>query len=295
MQGGTHEGVTPSYLCLSRHHVFRFRRRVPDDLRDRFRGDELRCSLGTKSKGEAVRIARMLAMKTDILFERLRNMASNKDLEDDAIRMDLIMKADLSDLRLGKFEIEYDPTKPGEQQEADRQIERIQAMAKAAMPTPAAPSPRSLGPTLSGMVEEFLSDGETRRRQDKAATVRKDKDALALFQQVVDGDTPINQVSQIHANEFAGLLESRGLAANTMNNHMGAVSKFSNWVHGRHPHAGHSKLDFSTLRFKVDKRPNAQRDAFTIEEVKQILQNERLHGLSFACQTPLGCVTVLRK
>jgi integrase len=63
-----------------------------------------------------------------------------------------------------------------------------------------------------------------------------------------------------------------------MNNHMGAVSKFSNWVHGRHPHARHDKLEFSTLRFKVDKRPDEQRAAFTVPEVKRILEDERLLG-----------------
>ena len=38
----------PSYLSLSRHHIFRFRRRVPDDLRRYFQSNELRRSWGSE-------------------------------------------------------------------------------------------------------------------------------------------------------------------------------------------------------------------------------------------------------
>lgn len=204
-------------------------------------------------------------------------MAGEKD-SDKELTAYMIMKFDLSELGLGRREIEYDPEKPGEKEEAERQIQRMEELAnsrRSIMPTVTSQNTR---PTLSAMVDEFLSDAEIRRRKDKAATVRKDRDALALFQTVAGASIPIDRVTQAMANDFAQYLESRGLAPNTMNNHMGAISKFSKWVHGRHPHVGHTKLDFSTLRFKIDKRPDAQRAAFTIDEVKSILSDERMQG-----------------
>ena len=263
----------PSYLHVSRHHVFVFRRRVPNDLRAHFNSDELRCSLRTKSKQDAVRVARAMALKTDLVFEELRAMG--KKTKDDVIQADLIYEMDFLDLGR-RIVINYDPAKAGEKEEADRRISETQALMKSvAIPTVAGLVTAG-APTLSAMVDAFLSENEILRRRDKPATVRKDKDALALFQQVAGRETPIRQVSQAQAIEFEQLLESRGLAPNTKNNHMGAVSKFSNWVHGRHREARHDKLDFSTLRFKVDKRADEQRAAFTVPEVKLILEDERL-------------------
>jgi hypothetical protein len=68
----------PSYLSLSRHRVFRFRRRVPDDLRRYFRSNELRRSLRVRDKREAVHVARMLALRTDLLFAELRGVSNGK-------------------------------------------------------------------------------------------------------------------------------------------------------------------------------------------------------------------------
>lgn len=269
----------PSYLHVSRHHVFVFRRRVPDDLRAHFNSDELRCSLRTRNKQEAVRVARAMALKTDLVFERLRAMG--KKTKDSVIRADMLYRLELPEW---KFELDYDPSKAGETEEADRRISEAHALAKSvALPSVTGPVTAG-GPTLNAMVDEFLSESEIRRRKDKPATVRKDKDALALFQKVAGGETPIHQVSQTEANTFSASLDLRELAPNTMNNHMGAVSKFSKWVHGRHPKARHDKLDFSTLRHKVDKRPDEQRAAFTVPEVKRILEDERL--LEFRMHEP---------
>ena len=96
----------PSYLSLSRHHVFRFRRRVPDDLRRYFRSNELRRSLRVRDKREAVHAARLLALRTDLLFEELRSVKNGKKKPDESLRQDMISEADLSELGLGKYKID---------------------------------------------------------------------------------------------------------------------------------------------------------------------------------------------
>jgi integrase len=272
----------PGYLRITRHHVYCFRRRVPDDLLGRFASNELRCSLATKDKKEAVRRARVLALKIDLLFERLRTMANDKQeeadkqKEADPLQVDLSHEIDLRELGLGLHKIDYDPNKPGEKEEADRRIAQLTQLAGSA--SPAAPVAASGGETgrLARVIQDFFSPTEVGRRRDKASTVRKDRDALTIFQAAVGADTAPGQLSQRDAVRFAEVLENRGLAANTVNNHLGAVSKFSKWLQGRRPEFRHTRLDFSSLRHKVDKRADEQRQQFTVAEVAQILQDADL-------------------
>lgn len=261
----------PSYLQVSRHYVFRFRRRVPDDLRHHFAINELRCSLSTKEKSKAVSMARVLAIKTDIIFDRLRHMTEKKK-DKDFLRIDLIWKADLSEL--GNFEIEYDPERPGEKEEAQRQIDRIQALQLQRLSTtapPARPTGTEVERKLSELIGDFLSGEEVKRRKNSPATVRRDSDALKLFQATIGRDLPMREVTQQHAVDYQRELARRGLADNTINNHLGALSKFSKWVDACRPSVGHKRLTVDALRVRVDKRPDEQRPAFTVDEVKRIL------------------------
>jgi hypothetical protein len=88
----------PSCLTLSRHHVFRLRSRVPDDLRRYFHSKELRRSLRIRDKRGAVHAASLLALRTDLLFEALRSMSNGKKKPDELVRQDLIVEMDLSEL-----------------------------------------------------------------------------------------------------------------------------------------------------------------------------------------------------
>ncbi|MFM9834988.1 MAG: DUF6538 domain-containing protein, partial [Methylophilaceae bacterium] len=75
--------TTSSYLKLSRHNVYIFRRRIPKSLLDYFKTNELRISTKSSNKKTALYIARSIANESDLLFERLKNnhnMAEKKAL-----------------------------------------------------------------------------------------------------------------------------------------------------------------------------------------------------------------------
>jgi hypothetical protein len=58
----------PSYLQLSAHGVYYFRAAVPDALRARLGRREIKCSLGTRSKAEAVELARSIPLSMRHLY-----------------------------------------------------------------------------------------------------------------------------------------------------------------------------------------------------------------------------------
>lgn len=271
----------PSYIRLSRHHVYCFRRRIPHDLLGIFPVGEVRHSLKTKDRKIAVQRARELALRIDLLFERVRAMANNKNDEDEGLRFDLTVAVEAQAPGLN-FKIDYDPLKPEERDEADRRLAELHKL------LPSQPAQRIQvalpSESLAVVIQAFFDKSEIGRRRDKAATVRKDQDALRLFSEVVGAAVPAMAVAQEHAVKFANTLESRGLAANTKNNHMGAVSKFSQWMTGWRPELGHKKLDFRALRFKVEKRSDEQREAFSDDEVLRILRDEQF--LAFRTSEP---------
>ena len=63
--------MSKSYLLATPANWF-FRRKIPDDLRHKFCRRELKVSLKTGSKQTALKRARVLAYKTDLIFETLR-------------------------------------------------------------------------------------------------------------------------------------------------------------------------------------------------------------------------------
>ena len=114
----------PAYLRISRHHVYSFRRRIPDDLQDRFATNELRYSLKTKDRRQAIRLSRICALKVDLLFDYLRRMAKKKNPKGELLKTDMVVSFDMGEL--GRLAIDYDPTKAGEKEEVDRRIEQLQ-------------------------------------------------------------------------------------------------------------------------------------------------------------------------
>ena len=63
--------MSKNYLLATPANWF-FRRKVPPDLRNIFGRRELKVSLKTGSKQTALKRARVLAYKTDLIFETLR-------------------------------------------------------------------------------------------------------------------------------------------------------------------------------------------------------------------------------
>lgn len=61
----------PSYLSLSRHHIYYFRWPLPQEVRQAGRSPYIRLSLRTREPKEALRLANMLAYHADCLIEQI--------------------------------------------------------------------------------------------------------------------------------------------------------------------------------------------------------------------------------
>ena len=300
---------TSSYLKLSRHNVYIFRRRIPKSLADFFVTNELRVSTKTSDKKIALHIARNIANESDLLFARLKknkNMADKKDFTELNNKLDhwkeknyLRTQIDeLDDLRLQDMiesnrkikELKEGHERVLNEREVshNRTIETVYASASKKINNPATLANDDL--KLSVLVDEFFSAESLEIRKNAVATVRKNRDSLKLFIEII-GDKHISQIGQPDAVVFGracphyGRKEGAKRAVSTINGYMNSVSKFSSWVSSIHSETGHIKLDFSDLRYKNTNRPADERPAFTREEVIRILNHPQL--LSFKITEPV--------
>lgn len=315
-----------SYLRLSRHNVYVYRRRIPENIQEFFATREIRQSLYTSDYKLAKSLARILTAEIEKHFLNL-NMTKNtepkfttlidlvthkkeamkhQEIIDEQRDKDIDLHIQkIHDARAKKLE-ELLKTKKrllGEQmineelrdEALDLRIQNIRDAKAAALQherelnialgRPIAPETKPAKalksiPNLSKMIEVFLCANEVETRNDKVATVRKDSDALKLFLAIVV-DKPISQVNQSDAALFANIIpmyptRTTKRAPNTINNHMGSVSKFSAWVAAKHSETGHVKLEFAVLRCKQKERADEQRKMFEQHEIEAIFLHPKM-------------------
>lgn len=269
----------PAYVHLSRHNVYVFRRRIPSYLLHYFKTNELRVSLATKCIKDATARAKILARDSDILFYSLEH---NMPIDNKSSFMQLIENKKKDVYRQEKIEqLEnmlaesvYMRTQQAKQYERD--IENI----KTFMPTCSGTEKSVHGPKISELIEVFFSTFEVTKRANKAATIRKDRDALTYFVEII-GDKPISQVVQSDASHFSDVIplykrDVSPRAPNTINNYLGSISKFSAWVVSKGDFEGHLLLDCSNLRHSNKIAAKDQRKMIEVSEVRQIFESEQL-------------------
>lgn len=290
-----------SYLKLSRHNVYIFRRRIPKCLLDFFITNELRISTKTSNKKTAIHIARKIANESDILFEQLKNNKNMTDEKDDFLELSKTIErwketnyfktrieeefdGRLQEIVNGKQEIkklEIAQQQALIQQQATFKL-AVEALSGLGFEKPALHGNASkIDYKLSELVEDFFSAESLETRGNAVATIRKNRDSLNLFIEII-GDKLISELAQPDAVKFAkacllyGRKDGKKRAVSTVNGFMNSVSKFSSWVTSLHSETGHTKLDFSNLRYKSSSRPADERAAFSREEVIRILNHPKL-------------------
>lgn len=268
----------PAYVHLSRHNVYVFRRRIPSYLLHYFKTNELRVSLATKCIKDAIARARILARDSDIFFYSLEH---NMPIDNKSPFMQLIENKKKEIYHQEKIEqlenmlAESVHMRTQQAKLYERDIENI----KTFMPTTARVDKSFSGPKISELIDLFFSTVEVAKRANKVATIRKDRDALTYFVEII-GDKPINEVVQSDASYFSDVISlyKRGAsprAPNTINNYLGSISKFSAWVVSKGVYKGHSLLDCSRLRHSNKKAAKLQRAMIEVSEVRQIFESER--------------------
>lgn len=279
-----------SYLQISRHNIFVFRRRIPNDLKSLFGSNEYRLSLSTSNRKCAIRYTRIVANHLDELFFRLRySMKSDKNNRDELVNLIREKKVSIKlDIQAEAFaEKLLDQSLDHKRQlnsiraQHEREINLInEAAGRASLKTVSEPSERI--PKLSELIDDFMSEKQLLRRKDAPSTARKDRDSLNHFLSII-GDKLISDVSQADAATFSEKMlthDARKLRQpNTINNAMSSISKFSKWVAGAHSEFGHSKLDFTALRHKKVKRADEERSMFEQSELQKIFSHSLMQKM----------------
>lgn len=288
-----------SYLKLSRNNIFMFRRRIPSYLLQYFSTNELRISTRTRDKKVAVQIAREIANDSDKLFEKLRNnMADEKQLA----KLNTVLEhwREKNDLKK-RIEEEFDARlddklknnqlikalKASHENQLKQKEESYKNTIDVLKELVINDKPQlvaDVSPNFSDFFDDFFSTQSLADRNDKPSTIRKDRDGLNIFVEII-GNKPVSDYSQKDAVKFAkevALFKRKPdcpRAPSTINGYMNNVSKFSNWIVTYHSETGHQKLDFSNLRKPKLTKSSEERDAFTNIEVDIILnylQNSEL-------------------
>ena len=270
-KGGTRMNI-PSYLRVTKHNIYVFRRRIPKDLQNCFKTNEIRISLGIKDKKQAITKSYYLALEYEKLFNSLRiGMQKNKSNQLSGELAKLVENAKV----VTQKNIQLEEAREIEnalrmQIFQERKIHNLQ------LKELVAPEGRKI--LLSEMIKMYFDENELLRRGDSPATVRKDKEALNLFFKLI-GDKFVSDISQQNAAEFAREIPSyenkrtKLRAPATSNKYLNSISKFSGWITAFHSDTRHSKLDFSRFKYKTKIKHSESRDAFSDDEVARILSS----------------------
>jgi integrase len=174
----------PSYLWLSRHGLYYARVVIPAPLRDRFPNNkrEIRRSLKTGNRREAMKRARAVLVELDHMFQQLVVSA-------DAVAID-----------------RSDATPRSQLWQVGKLIPARNTLAAAPDTLPlaqSAPEPRSNDLTITEVAERYLADKAARGLREK--TLHEYRASLMLVAQALD-DMPLLAVTRDHARDFRGKL-----------------------------------------------------------------------------------------
>lgn len=252
--------MASSYLKQSRHRsIYYFRRRVPDDIRSVLGRAYLVKTLGTGLRRKAIVLARILASRTDVLFQQLRTMPNQNDAP---LQVDLIFELDFNDLgSLKKVRIEADT--PEEQEIAkvmlNGALERLQSPTK----------PELVGARFDDAVKEYLSHARIKASTRQTYSGRLEN-AMAYFG--VDAD--IRHIEQgelsLYARQALKTISDPTTARHTIN----TFAAFLNWFRADKGW-GSGQLTTRTMLPKKDTPDSEDRDGFQIEQLAVLFQSAK--------------------
>ena len=272
-------------MRLSRHNVYIFRRRIPKKFQALFRTNEIRQSLNTSDFRLAKSLSRMLTAELENLFINLEIIMSKdstpkyQDLMSLIKQKQTLLKYQIAneEMRVAIIDnsIEFKATVKALKQAHSDELGRINGIAKLYSEKPATAPENELN--LGDAINEFFNPLEIDRRKDKPATVRKNRDSLNLFAEIIGKDKLLSKVGQVEAVKFSkeiinyGLKNDKKRAANTINGYISSVSKFNDWVRAIHSKANHSKIEWKILRHKKVSKSRDSRDLITDAEFRKII------------------------
>ncbi|MBF0192335.1 MAG: hypothetical protein HQL99_14515 [Magnetococcales bacterium] len=195
----------PSYLSRNEYGIFHFRIAVPLHLRAYFKKKEIKRSLRTSDRREAIQRSRLIAYEVNNLFLEAQGDLVRKDWKNNRIYLtvDGIKRNANGSLEIAK--VTMDPDKP----EAEAKnflafMEAIKALdpvayenAISSPPTPTPSSPPSI--LLETLMEEYISE-KVREGSWTEKTLTEVRGSFKILVKIV-GNVAMNTITFQHARE----------------------------------------------------------------------------------------------
>lgn len=256
------------FLQRSRHGTtYFFRRRVPADIQHVFKIAQLYRALATTDRRTAIVRARVLASRTDRLFEQVRAMGKKKE---EVLQVGLILKLDQDELGLDRLTLQTEPHDTTE--DKNRAFEAVQTFAEsrqrvAADRTPTIPV--DPGKPLSEAVEQFLAEGEMKPKTFRAYRTALRLHAIPFF----GADTRTGKIDQeLFAAFVSHVFADKRRAHSTKDGYINAFTSMFSWLRARHPKST-ALLSTRKLIPANQDADSEQRDAFTMDHLHVLFGN----------------------
>lgn len=293
--------LTP-YLKLSRHNVYYFRRRVPKALKKHLPYNEITQSLGTSDHKVARLMARLLLAESERLFLKIKmtfkddKKPKSPDLmqivEAKKIQLTHQIELDEKDEEILDLQIALNR----ERRLRSSQFQKIDA--PLSLISENSPQLGKSSLTLGAAIEDFLSPVQIDRRKDKPATVRKNKDSLILFAEIIGRERLMSEIGQADAAFFAETIADYKMPSgfkrspNTINGYISSINKFSKWVRGFRSEAKHPVIEWESLRAKKQTRASEERDLVTDEQAVKIFTSEKFLDKKESDKAVYWCINI---
>lgn len=256
-----------TFLQRSRHKsVYYFRRKVPLDLRSLIGAAVIYKTLRTADRRHAVVMARALAAHTDKLFIGIRGMGNKQD--PGAVRVDYGLSIDLDELTGRVRRVQVNDIKPGEEEVARAELQKLHDDVMAKQPPVTATTPFSPPtPTIREAMDLYFAEDMDIKGRSK----QRYHQLLRPFVSHFGEDRPLGTVDQQEFNKYADQVKAAGMSWSTQKNRIGTAARFLSWsqIRGRTPHV------VSARTLKPSRKTPARRDrgAFSEQELRAIFEN----------------------
>jgi predicted Rdx family selenoprotein len=251
--------MAQNFLTRSRHGtVYYFRRRVPKELHAAIGKPFLVRSLETTDRRTAVVRARSLAVQSDLIFQRTQMATKNTP---GGLSIDLSYELDIPGL--GKLKIDAEP----EEIEAAKSLIRTTVEAaqgfKSTLP---GLSRASTIKTLEDAIGEYFAKAQM-KPQTKATYRSKLEHARKFF----GGTSNLYDLGQGDLVRYCDHVGATIAHPTTQGLYISTVASFLNWHRTRV--TGFPELTTRTLMHRKDTPDSDDRDAFTLDQIRQVFTN----------------------
>ena len=281
----------PSYLRRNQHGIFHFRIAVPISIRSYFGKSEIKRSLRTSNRREAIQLSRLMAFQVNNLFQKAR---SGEMSDKHGHPMHLILKGvkKSSDGSFEIAEVEMDPDKrENEEMLFKKAIDSLGSPHVSETQKVSPPPIQSI--VLEALLEEYV-DEKVREGSWTEKTTLETRGAFSLLVKIV-GNVSVNTIGFQQARDYQNVLKklppnlnksflfrsksideiiaqkpAKLMSTNTINKHVNRMSTFFSWAKKR----GYVNDNYFTgLTLKTKKQSHEERNVLDDADLDTIFSD----------------------